>query len=148
MTRTGRPPKPIEQKVKLGNPGKRALPEPKIQLLPSLYEVPQPSRPLSKYGMELWERIWSAGSVWLNPETDFELFQITCEMVDEYINLRSRVIRDNRMDERKALRVLEKNITANLSLLGFSPTDRSRLGIQQMKAQTRLEEMRSRANKA
>lgn len=148
MTRTGRPPKPLEQKMKLGNPGKRALPEPKIQLLPSLYEVPTPSRPLSKYGMELWDRIWSAGSVWLNAETDFELFMITCEMVDEYINLRTRVIRDNRMDERKALRVLEKNITANLSLLGFSPTDRSRLGLQTMKAQSRLEEMRSRANKA
>ena len=148
MTRTGRPPKPIEQKIKLGNPGKRALPEPKIQLLPSLYEIPEPSRPLSKYGLELWERIWSAGSVWLNAETDFELFQITCEMVDEYINLRTRVIRDNRLDERKALRVLEKNITANLSLLGFSPTDRSRLGLQTIKAQSRLEEMRNRANKA
>jgi hypothetical protein len=98
--------------------------------------------------MQLWERIWSAGSVWLNPETDFELFQITCEMLDEYIALREQVLSDNRMDERKALRVLEKNITSNLSLLGFSPTDRSRLGIQQIKAQSRLEEMRSRAAKA
>lgn len=148
MTRTGRPPKPIEQKVKLGNPGKRALPEPKIALLPSLYEVPKPSRPLSEHGMQLWERIWSAGSVWLNPETDFELFQITCEMLDEYIALREQVLSDNRMDERKALRVLEKNITSNLSLLGFSPTDRSRLGLQTIKAQSRLEEMRSRAAKA
>jgi hypothetical protein len=148
MTRTGRPPKPIEQKIKLGNPGKRALPEPKIALLPSIYELPKPSRPLSRYGLELWERIWSAGSVWLNTETDFELFQITCEMVDEYINLRTQVIRDNRTDERKALRVLEKNITSNLSLLGFSPTDRSRLGLQTIKAQSRLEEMRSRASKA
>jgi hypothetical protein len=148
MTRTGRPPKPIEQKVKLGNPGKRALPEPKIALLPSLYEIPKPSRPLSQHGLELWERIWSAGSVWLNAETDFELFQITCEMLDEYIALREQVLSDNRMDERKALRVLEKNITSNLSLLGFSPTDRSRLGLQTIKAQSRLEEMRSRAAKA
>jgi hypothetical protein len=148
MTKTGRPPKPIEQKIKLGNPGKRALPEPKISLLPSLYEVPTPSRPLSKHGLEFWERIWTAGSVWLNTQTDFELFMITCEMLDEYIVLREQVLRDNRTDERKALRVLEKNITSNLSLLGFSPTDRSRLGLQTIKAQSRLEEMRSRASKA
>jgi hypothetical protein len=148
MTRTGRPPKPIEQKIKLGNPGQRALPEPKIALLPSLFEMPKPTRSLNKNGMDLWHRIWSAASVWLNPETDFELFQITCEMVDEYTILREQVLTDNRIDERKALRVLEKNITSNLSLLGFSPTDRSRLGLQTIKAQSRLEEMRSRASKA
>jgi hypothetical protein len=42
------------------------------------------------------------------------------------------------------LRELDRTIVSNLSLLGFSPTDRMRLGIAEVKKQSRLEELMAR----
>jgi hypothetical protein len=39
------------------------------------------------------------------------------------------------------LRELEKSIYSNLSLLGFTPTDRSRLGVAEVKKMSKLEEL-------
>ena len=146
MSRMGRPPKPIEQKRLTGNPGKRALPkEGSLVLLPSLYEVPEPPRPLvTSAAKELWERTWSMGQTWLSPSTDIELLLMTCEMIDERWNLRIKVLQDNRPEERRGLRELEKQIVNNLSLLGFTPTDRSRLGVAEVKRVSKLEELRAK----
>jgi hypothetical protein len=46
--------------------------------------------------------------------------------------------------DRKALRELEKNIVNNLSLLGFTPADRSRMGVAEVKARSKLEELRAK----
>lgn len=145
MATRGRPPKPTEQKRLIGNPGKRALPnQNEIVLLPSAYAIPEPHRPLQKPGMELWDRIWGMGQIWLSPNTDNELLLMTCELLDERWNLRIQVLRDNRPEERKALRELDRQLVANLSLLGFTPTDRTRLGVAEVKRQSKLEELRSR----
>jgi hypothetical protein len=71
---------------------------------------------------------------------------MTCELLDERAQLRAQVMNNNRPDERKALRDLDRQLVANLSLLGFTPTDRSRLGVAEVKRQSKLEELRSRAN--
>ena len=146
MARMGRPPKPIEQKRLTGNPGKRALPkEGSLVLLPSMYEIPEPPRPLvTTAAKELWERTWSMGQTWLSPSTDIELLLMTCEMIDERWNLRIKVLQDNRPEERRGLRELEKQIVNNLSLLGFTPTDRSRLGVAEVKRVSKLEELRAK----
>lgn len=146
MSRMGRPPKPIEQKRLTGNPGKRALPkEGSLVLLPSMYEVPEPPRPLvTQAAKDLWERTWSMGQTWLSPSTDIELLLITCELIDERWNLRIKVLQDNRPEERRGLRELEKQIVNNLSLLGFTPTDRSRLGVAEVKRVSKLEELRAK----
>jgi hypothetical protein len=146
MSRMGRPPKPIEQKRLTGNPGKRALPqEGSLVLLPSMYEIPNPPRPLvSKAANDLWERTWSMGQTWLSPSTDIELLLMTCEMIDERWNLRIKVLQDNRPEERRGLRELDKQIVNNLSLLGFTPTDRSRLGVAEVKRVSKLEELRAK----
>lgn len=142
----GRPAKPIEQKRLLGNPGKRALPdESSIVLMQQIDSVPEPPRPLLKYGNDLWERIWGMGATWISDKTDIELLLMTCEMVDERWNLRVRVMQDmNDPKARRGLRELEKQIVSNLSLLGFTPSDRSRLGVAEVKAKTRLEELLER----
>lgn len=146
MSQRGRPPKPVEQKRLLGNPGKRALPnESTVVALPSAYGIPEPHRPLGPSGTELWDRIWGLANTWLSPNTDGELLLMTCELLDERWNLRVRVMRDARPEERKALRDLDRQLVANLSLLGFSPTDRSRLGVAEVKRQSKLEELRNRA---
>jgi hypothetical protein len=145
----GRPPKPIEQKRALGNPGRRPLPqEGSLVLLPSMYEVPEPPRPLvTEAAKGLWNRTWTMGQTWLSPQTDIELLLMTCEMVDERWNLRIKVLQDNRPEERKGLRDLERQLVANLSLLGFTPTDRSRLGVAEVKKISKLEALREQQNK-
>lgn len=142
----GRPSKPIEQKRLLGNPGKRALPdESSVVLLQQIDHVPEPPRPLLKYGADLWNRVWGIGATWISDKTDIELLLMTCEMVDERWNLRARVMAD--MEDSKArrgLRELDRQLVTNLSLLGFTPSDRSRLGVAEVKAKTRLEELLER----
>jgi hypothetical protein len=146
MAPRGRPPKPIEQKRLTGNPGRRALPDQKeIVLLPSAYAIPEPSRQLLTAGQELWDRIWGMGQTWLSYNTDVDLLLMTCELLDERKNLRIQVLQNNRPDERKSLRELDRQLVANLSLLGFTPTDRSRLGVAEVKRQSKLEDLKARA---
>ena len=145
----GRPSKPIEQKRLLGNPGKRAMPnENEVVLLQQVEGTPEPPRPLLKYGNDLWERVWSMGATWVSQNTDLELLTMTCEMVDERWNLRVKVMQSDDPKMRRGLRELDKQIVSNLSLLGFTPSDRSRLGVAEVKAKSKLEElMERRANR-
>ena len=136
----GRPSKPIEQKRLLGNPGKRALPDQStITLIPMAESTPEPTRPLLKYGKELWDKVWDTGINWISPNTDTELLLMTCEMIDERWNLRVQVMTNNDPKDRRGLRELDKAIVSNLSLLGFSPSDRSRLGLAEVKKMSKLE---------
>jgi hypothetical protein len=150
MSPAGRPSKPIEQKRLLGNPGKRAMPdENSVVLLQQVEQTPEPPRPLLKYGNDLWERVWSMGATWVSDKTDLELLTMTCEMVDERWNLRVKVMQSDDTAMRRGLRELDRQIVSNLSLLGFTPSDRSRLGVAEVKAKSKLEElMERRANRS
>jgi hypothetical protein len=104
-------------------------------------------RPLGTAGKSLWDRSWNAGRGWLSPQTDIETLLIVCEQLDERVVLRIKVIRESDKDDRKALRDLDKQIMSNLSVLGFTPTDRSRLGLAEVKAQSTLEKLRQNRGK-
>ena len=133
---SGRRPKPVEQKIRLGILGKRKLPSrAEIVALPSLAsDIPEPHRPLAKHGRELWERVWSSGAAWLRPALDGDLVLMACEMTDERTVLRQIVFSDrSAWRERRALREIDRHITSLLSQLGFSPTDRATLGIGEHK---------------
>jgi len=110
-------------------------------------ETPQPTRPLLKYGQELWDKVWSMGATWISPNTDSELLLMTCEMIDERWNLRVKVMQTDDARLRRGLRELDRQIVSNLSLLGFSPADRSRLGVAEVKAASKLEELMLRKAK-
>ena len=145
MAQMGRPPKPVELKRVTGNPGKRKLPnEGKIVILPAATSTPEPARPLMKYGREVWDTVWQVGVNWISPNTDLELLLMTCEMVDERWNLRVKVMQTDDSKMRRGLRELDRLIIGNLSLLGFTPTDRSRLGWAEVKTQSVLEEFMAR----
>lgn len=147
MVNKGRPPKPLEQKRLLGNPGKRAIPKAgTIQVLPMAEDIPEPTRPLGKPGRELWDRVWLTGATWVSPTTDVEILLITCEMIDERWNLRAKVLQSEDSKDRRNLNQLTKLIQENLSLLGFTPADRTRLGVAEVKAQSKLEELMARRN--
>lgn len=143
----GRPAKPTEIKRKLGNPGKRPLPDTGVvQYLDPVVSVPEPARPLLKYGMEFWDKVWGSGLTWISANTDAELLLMTCELVDERWNLRIRVMQSNDWRERRALRELDDRIIRNLSLLGFTPADRSKLGVAEVKAISKMEALKRRAD--
>ena len=143
----GRPAKPTEIKRKLGNPGRRPLPDTSVvQYLEPVVSVPDPARPLLKYGREFWDKVWGSGLTWISANTDAELLLMTSELVDERWNLRVRVMQSNDWRERRALRELDDRIIRNLSLLGFTPADRSKLGVAEVKAISKMEQLKRRAN--
>lgn len=97
-----------------------------------------------KYGTELWDRVWSMGASWISDKTDLELLIMTCEMVDERWNLRVKVMQTDDARMRRGLRELDRQIVTNLSLLGFTPADRSRLGVGEVKAADVLDKLEQR----
>lgn len=133
---SGRRPKPAEQKRRLGNPGKRALPpqDAEIVVLP-FREIPEPHRALATgYGKRMWDAVWQAGAGWLKPNMDSEIVMMCCEAIDEREFLRREVMRNGSLwRERRALRELDKQIASLLGQIGFAPSDRAQLGINDAK---------------
>ena len=131
----------------LGNPGKRALPNSQdVVPLPAITQTPEPSRPLGSYGKQFWDRVWQIGSSWISSSTDYEAMLMTAEMVDERWNLRVKVMTDGQARDRRALRDLDRMIQSQLSLLGLTPADRSRLGVAEVKKMSKIAELRSMRN--
>lgn len=130
---SGRRPKPAEQKLRIGNPGKRP-----VKTADVIVAFPQPDleplRPLGTFGLALWQRIWLSGASWLKPTIDAELVQMVCEQVDERARLRTIVLQDAKdWRSRRGLRELDRQIASLLGQLGFSPTDRAGLGVSDQK---------------
>lgn len=144
MSRAGRPPKPAEVKRALGNPGKRALPDPKtIVALPQITQTPETTRPLGSHGKQFWDRVWTMGSTWISSSTDYETMLMTAEMIDERWNLRVKVMTEGQAKDRRALRDLDRAIQSQLASLGLTPADRSRLGVAEVKKLSKIAELRS-----
>jgi phage terminase small subunit len=139
------PPKPNEIKRKTGNPGKRPLPQAmNIVALPMAQEPPEPPRPLGPEGMKLWIRVWEAGRAWISANSDVEHVLIMCETMDERSQLRLNVLRGADWRDRVALRSIDSQLTSMLSALGFNPIDRSRLGIAEVQAQSKIDQLLAR----
>jgi len=138
----GRPSKPVELKRKTGNPGKRKLPDPiTVELLPQAEAIPEPPRPLLKPGRRLWDEVWESGIQWISPTTDMEILLMTCELVDERWNLRIKVMNSDDMGMARRLDSVSNQIVRNLSLLGFTPSDRTRLGVAEVKKASKIQEI-------
>ena len=145
MSGGGRPAKPIEQKRRLGNPGKRALPaKGSLVVLPAAHETPEPTRPLGLAGRELWDRVWPAARHWLSPQIDLEALMIVCEQLDERVALRIRVLREGHSYDRRDLRELDRQLMSGLAVLGFTPSDRAKLGLAEVQTRSKLEQLREK----
>lgn len=105
---------------------------------------PEPLRQLGPFGTSFWDRVWRSGAVWISPSTDIELVQMLCEWIDERAQLRLRVFQDGEWRDRNALRALDSQIVSGMSMLGFTPTDRTRLGLAEVKFENKLDEYRRR----
>lgn len=141
----GRPSKPAEQKRRLGNPGKRALPAlSNVVTLSPMVEIPEAPRPLGPAGLALWNRVWPAARHWMSPEIDLEYLLVVCEQLDERVALRIRVLREGQSYDRRDLRDLDRQLLTALGVLGFTPSDRAKLGLAEVKTRTKLEELREK----
>ena len=147
MSPNGRPPKPLEQKQKLGTLRNDRLPQSgltEVERLPKEEGTPEPPAQLKAKGRELWFSVFDNGT-WLWQGVDRHLVELTGELMDERQELRA--LTDQQPENtrlRAALRQLDKQLVSNLSLLGFTPSDRSRLGLVEVKAKSKLEELMER----
>lgn len=150
MARTGRPPKPLEQKRRTGrtpstDSGGRKLPEPsEVVTLPMAGDVPDPPGDLELDGRRLWGRAWASAITWLSPHSDMESVENACRLADD-LSLARRIYRTTRdpADLRMVLQA-QKLMAEALSSLGFDPSARSRLGLAEVRRVSKLDELRSK----
>lgn len=148
----GRPPTPTERKRKLGNPGKRALPASTnvVALPPVEDDAPQQLGPA---GRAVWELV-TEQCKWL-AETDRPTLVMLCEKFDRRQDFMVRLEGADPVlytDKGYAyanplvgmLSTLETELAKLLSTLGLTPTDRARLGVAEVKAQSNLEKLLQR----
>ena len=142
----GRPARPTEQKKLLGNPGRRPISD-GGELVALGSGRTQPIRPLTFSGRQLWDAVFDHGELWVSPTLDVHLLQMTCEQLDRRDALLA-LVPDAPNDRTLNLNLndLEKAIAVNLGKLGFTPSDRSRLGFTLAKTRSKLEELQRLMN--
>src|SRR4051812_27227819 len=117
MARTGRPPKPVEQKRLMGNPGGRPLPSPgQLAVVPDLIPTMADQTPLAAF-----DNVMLMGVPWFK-STDAPSLSLLRDLLEERGELKLAV--DAGHGDRRHLRDLDKQVMALLSQLGFDPTSR------------------------
>lgn len=154
----GRPPKPIEQKRLNGrtsntDSGGRPLPAPRTSVpADAATGVPRAPTGLGKRGSVEWRKVWTAGVGWLKPAQDYPWVEMSARAWDDIDAFRARIAVDGLVlvdDNGKAtahpliteVRRAEATIQKCLSMLGFSPSDRARLGWTEVQTASKLKTM-------
>ena len=138
------PAKPLELKRALGNPGKQKLPDPSATIALSAGRV-EPHQPLDKAGRLLWDRVFNVGQTWISPQSDVELLLLTCKQLDRQIVLEQKFVeKPDDYHVHRQLLDLEAQIVSNLGKLGLTVDARSKLGLAEIKAETKMEQLRKR----
>jgi P27 family predicted phage terminase small subunit len=149
ITMPGPPPQPAERKRKRGNPGRRPLPDVKEvgTVVPVTASAPGH---LADDGRAVYELI-TAQCSWI-AETDRPYLVILCEKIDQRADFKRRLAASDPVlytDKGYAyanplvgmLSTIEKEIASMAASLGLTPSDRSRLGVAEVKAQNAFEQM-------
>jgi P27 family predicted phage terminase small subunit len=154
----GRPAKPTEVKRLLGNPSKTPLPDPPGPGEGIIVDGSIPTPPvLGQDGLDLWNSVWGAGKNWLSPTSDIQMITMMCQAYDEsedirrglaigeikryYVLNNGQQVTHPLVNQLKDLRV---QITSWLAALGFSPTDRAKLGLSEVRQNDPLDELHRR----
>ena len=139
---TGRPNKPIEQKRLTGTLRPDRLPTSPV-VTSNSPTPPVAPKALKAAGQSFWKTVWANN--WVSQSSDYHLALITAETFDEREQVKTALAgdpTDRRL--RVTLRELDKQLISSLSLLGYTPSDRSRLGVAEVKTESKLEEMMRR----
>jgi hypothetical protein len=139
MAIRGAKPKPIEQHRKAGTfrPDRHgaalAVVEP-VEKMPHEVTV-----------ADAFAQVMAEGVTWL-ARTDVPALAMLRSMMEEREPLREAAMAGN-TEARKHLRDLDKQLIGLMGDLGFNPAARARLGLAEVKTQSKLEELRSRQNR-
>ena len=155
-----RRPEPLERKQAKarGNgrtPGGREIVPAQYTLI-KREDAPPAPRGLQRRGRAEWTKIWASGP-WLFPAQDYAWVEQVVQAYDAIDIFRKRVDEDGLVAKGYAgqvvahpliaeIRKCEETIRKCLSILGFSPTDRARLGLAEVKKETALQEYLSAVN--
>jgi hypothetical protein len=134
------PPKPVELKALQGNPGRRPILENEVVAVDfGAVSVPPD---LGPSGSSLWHTVYEAGELWVSSRTDVHLVEQVCRQMDRVAGLRELWLADPAdRGVNTSLLETEKAVQSGLSLLGFTPADRTRLGLVSARAKSKLEEI-------
>jgi len=138
------PAKPLEVKRALGNPGQRRLPD--IDKTINLHAGRvEPHQPLDWAGLLLWNRVFGQGQTWISPQSDVELLLLTCKQLDRQVLLEQAfVAKPDDFHIHRQLLDLEAAIVNNLGKLGLTVDARSKLGLAEIKAESKMEQLKRR----
>jgi hypothetical protein len=134
------PPKPVELKALQGNPGRRPIHE--TEVVDVVFGAAVAPEGLGPSGLSLWHTVYEAGELWVSSRTDVHLVEQVCRQMDRVAGLRELWIADPAdRGVNTSLLETEKAVQSGLSLLGFTPADRTRLGLVSARAKSKLEEI-------
>lgn len=113
--------------------------------------TPEPPEGLGERGQLEWHKVWAAGK-WLWPDQDYHWTEQMARAYDDLATFRAEVDRDgltvDGYNGQKVahpliaeMRRCEDTIRRCLSTLGFSPTDRARLKLTELKGASELQKL-------
>lgn len=137
MPATGRPPKPIEAHRRTGTLNVTRHKRGQVVLVEPI-EAPVLDRSLPA----VLEEVLSAGVSWL-ARTDAVALTLLRSLLEERELVHVDAVAGS-TEARKALRDLDKQIHSLLSSLGFTPADRTRLGVAEVQRVSKLEALQAK----
>ena len=135
------PPKPAELALLQGNPRQHKI-RTNDAIAPLEYGWVEPPADLGERGLELWRKVFGEGEIWISIRTDTPLVAQVARQMDRVAVLRELWEADP-VDRKLNMSLLEteKAVQSGLSLLGFTPSDRTRLGLVSARTKSKLEEV-------
>ena len=119
-----------------------------VAVLPMADGIPQPPDELGLAGRKLWGRIWADAITWISPDSDMEAVVAACLLRDDLDVARNRYRATSDPRDGRMVTAFDKSFTDALSVLGFNPTARARLGLAEVKAVDKLDQIFSRRARA
>ena len=126
----------------------------------SLTDLPAAPEGLGEYGRAYWTMFWDAGRRHLSEKHDSALVQKLCAAIEQvalieqwqgsdvtrwfYETANGQLVTHPLIKQKSELNA---QITAWLSLLGFTPSDRARLGLAEIRVANELDQYRQRKSK-
>jgi P27 family predicted phage terminase small subunit len=150
--------KPVEQRIREGNPGKRKLPTALTVVPPAAPANREPPPGLGAAGLVTWNMAIDKAGRWI-ADSDLATLRHLCMAEDRYAGLLAELAENGYVlytdkgyayqnPAVGALATKEDQIRKWLSLLGLTPADRVHLGVQVVSGQSKLEEMMARRPRA
>lgn len=154
----GRPRKPVERLKATARDAThkadgRPLPAVRTTVAPdTATSVPRAPNGLGRRGAVEWRKVWTAGHGWLKPAQDYAWVEMIARAWDDIETFRAKVAEDGLIQTGSMGQVIahpliaeirraEGTIQKCLSMIGFSPSDRARLGWTEVQTASKLKAM-------